>query len=48
MTGEELDNLMKSLKVLPNGDIVTPDGKVVGHCDMSKLTDNTVYGISIK
>ena len=48
MTGEELDRLLESLKVLPTGDIVTPDGKVVGHCDMSKITDNVVYGITIK
>ena len=48
MTGEELDELMKSLKVLSNGDIITPEGEVVGHCDISEMLDNTQYGISIK
>ena len=49
----EFEEIMKHLTLRRNGDIVTPDGKVVGHADLDEdawkeLFDDTPMAISIK
>lgn len=46
---QEFEEMMKHLTLIPNGDIVTAEGEVVGHADLSDdFYSMTAYAISIK
>ena len=45
----EFEEMLKHLTLMPNGDIVTAEGKVVGHTDLyDDIYSGTTYAISIK